>query len=259
MGIFFQPNSSNYCCLCGSTEDLTGEHKIKASAIRAEFGADKMIIGHFGESIENVRNVQGPKSKNLHFEAQICRTCNSERTQAADREFDNFHRLARAKLNKGEDPSEVFELDRYAEGSEAYLNVFRYFAKLLCCHIAGVHGPRSFRLSRFAISEVDANCVWLDVDRDIIHQEFSQVHGEHQYAAHGGLAIYGHKKTGDATGFHSTLTIGPMRYVFFTRLTWVERMELRFSHPKFREWVKSKTADAVEEPLSEQDIQRLGL
>nr|WP_319949498.1 hypothetical protein [uncultured Shimia sp.] len=112
MGIHFKTYLPENCCLCGATEDLSGEHKIKATAIRAEFGADKMVIGRFGESIENVRNVQGAKSKNLHFEAKICRKCNSERTQAADREFDRFHTLARVKLEGGEDPVSVFELDQ---------------------------------------------------------------------------------------------------------------------------------------------------
>lgn len=185
MGIHFRTNRLENCCLCGATEDLSGEHKIKASAIRSEFGADKMVIGRFGNSIENVRNVQGPKSKNLHFGAKICRKCNSERTQAADREFDRLHTFARAKLEGGEDPESVFELDRYVEGSPAYQNVFRYFAKLLCCHIGDVHGPRPVRLSRFALSELDANCIWLSIDRDVVHQEFSEVHGEHQYAGHG--------------------------------------------------------------------------
>jgi len=259
MGILFRPNAPETCCLCGAAEDLSGEHKIKASAIRAEFGTDKMVIGRFGETFENVRSVQGPKSKNLHFEAKICRKCNSERTQAADREFDRFHALVRAKLEGGEDPSSVFELEQYAEGSPAYLNVFRYFAKLLCCHIGDVQGPRPVRLARFAISELDANCVWLSIDRDVVYQEFSQVHGEHQYAAHGGLAVYGHKKTGGATGFHSTLTIGPVRYVYFMRFGWAEQLELRVLHPKFHEWVKTKTVDAVAQPLSEEEKRRLGL
>jgi hypothetical protein len=259
MGILFVTNVPEACCLCGATENLSGEHKIKASAIRAEFGTDKIVIGRFGESVENVRNVQGPKSKNLHFQAKICRKCNSERTQAADREFDKFHMLVRAKLEAGEDPASVFELNHYAEGSSPYLNVFRYFAKLLCCHIGDAKGPRPVRLARFAISELDANCVWLSIDRDVVHQEFSQVHGELQYVAHGGLVVYGHKKTGGATGFHSTLTIGPVRYVYFMRSRWAEQLELRLLHPKFHKWVKTRTVDSIEQPLTEEERRRLGL
>jgi hypothetical protein len=73
------------------------------------------------------------------------------------------------------------------------------------------------------------------------------------------LVVYGHKKTGSATGFHSTLTIGPVRYVYLMRLGWAEKLELRLLHPKFHEWVKTKTVDAVEQPLSEEERRRLGL
>lgn len=218
-----------------------------------------MVIGRFGENVENVRNVQGPKSKNLHFQSKICHKCNSERTQAADREFDRFHLLVRATLEAGKEPVSIFELNNYAEGSPGYLNVFRYFAKLLCCHIGDVQGPRPIRLARFAISEFDANCVALSIDRDVVHQQFSQVHGAHQYAAHGGLVVYGHKKTGGATCFHSTLTIGPVRYVYSMRLGLAERFELHFLHPRFHQWVKSKIAEAIDRPMSEVERHRLGL
>ena len=73
------------------------------------------------------------------------------------------------------------------------------------------------------------------------------------------MVVYGHKKTGGATGFHSTLTIGPVRYVYFMRLGWAEQLELRLLHPKFHEWVKTKTVDAVEQSLSEDERRRLGL
>lgn len=259
MGILFKTNMLDTCCLCGKVEDLSGEHKIKASAIRAEFGTNKMVIGHFGKTVENVRNVQGPKAKSLHFKAKICRKCNSERTQTADREFDRFHTLVRAKMDANEDPTTVFETDDYVKGSPAYFNVFRYFAKLLCCHIGDVQGPRPARLALFAISKLDANCIWLSVGRDVVYREFSQVHGEHQYAAHGGLVAYSHKRTGSVTGLHSTLTIGPVRYVYFMRFGWAERLELRLLHPKFHEWVKTKTAYAIEQPLSQEDKHMLGL
>lgn len=91
MARFFEANTPETCCLCGATEGLSGEHKIKASEIRTEFGANKMVMGRFGEGRANLRKVQGAKSKNLRFAAKICRKCNSERTQAANRECDRFH------------------------------------------------------------------------------------------------------------------------------------------------------------------------
>lgn len=257
--MFLRAFNCETCFLCGASGDLTGEHKIKASAIRSEFGSEKMVIGRFGEPDGGFRSVQGPKSKNLHFDAKVCKTCNSERTQAADREFDKFNRSARALLDNGQDPAKAFEDKRYEVGSPAYLNVFRYFAKLLCCHIAEVNGPIPLHLARFAIGQADQICVWLSVDRDVTFAEAVQVMGKHQYAAHGGLVVYGDKDTGEANAFHSTLTVGPLRYVFFSRLKWLERLELRWAHREFRDWVKEQTSAAQRQPLTDAEKRRLGL
>lgn len=257
--MFLRPFNSEICFLCGASGDLTGEHKIKASAIRSEFGSEKMVIGRFGEPDGGFRNVQGPKSKNLHFGAKVCRTCNSERTQAADREFDRFNRSARKLLESGRDPVEVFEEARYKPESPEYLNVFRYFAKLLCCHVAEVNGPIPLHMARFAIGQASRNCVWLAVDRDVTYAEAVQAMGEHQYAAHGGLVVYGDKNTGEANAFHSTLTVGPLRYVFHSRLNWLERLELRWAHREFRNWVREQTSAARTQPLTDAEKRRLGL
>ena len=91
------------------------------------------------------------------------------------------------------------------------------------------------------------------------YAEFVQEIGEHQNAAHGGLVVYGHKRTGEVAAFHSTLTIGPLRFVFYTRLNRFQRFELRWAHAVFRDWVKEQTAAATEQPLSDADKLRLGL
>lgn len=257
--MFLRAYKPETCFLCGASGDLTGEHKIKASAIRSEFGSEKMVIGRFGLPDGGFRNVQGPKSKHLHFDAKVCRTCNSERTQAADREFDLFNRSARLLLNTGQDSADAFEDKRYEVGSPAYLNVFRYFAKLLCCHIAELNGPIPLHMMRFAIGQANQNCVWLAVDRDVTYAEAVQAMGEHQYAAHGGLVVYGDKDTGEANAFHSTLTVGPLRYVFFSRLNWLERLELRLGHREFRDWVRKQTSAARTQPLTDAEKRRLGL
>jgi len=77
--------------LCGSIGELTGEHKVKASAIRSQFKTEKMVIGVSGDAERKFRPAQGPKSKEFHFESRICKQCNNRRTQPADREFDQFH------------------------------------------------------------------------------------------------------------------------------------------------------------------------
>jgi len=232
VSILFASYKSNACSLCGATKDLSGEHKIKASALRAEFGTDHMIIGRFGDATGNLKHVQSAKSAALHFTARICEPCNNARTQAADREFDRFHQAVSARIANNEDPKLFFDDERYSLGSDAYLNVFRYFAKLLCCHIADVGAPRPLRMSQFALGEASSNCIWLKIDEDWDYKQASAQLGAHQYAAHGGLVVYGHKKTGGAKGFHSTLTVGRVRYIFFSRLTSLEQLVLRICHRK---------------------------
>lgn len=257
MGIAFAPFASDACCLCGATGDLTGEHKIKASALRSEFGKASMVIGRFDGADMVSRPAQGVKSKALHFAAPVCGPCNSSRTQDADREFDRFHRAARDLLEQGVDPSLAFADPRYEVGSGPYLDVFRYFAKLLACHLAELRAPRPLHMTAFAIGAARQNCVWLAVNEDWTYQQLAASLGPHQYAAHGGLVVYGDKKSGDATAFHSTLTVGPLRYVFHSRLNWLQRWELRTFYPEFNDWCRAQVKVASENPMS--DTERLSL
>lgn len=259
MGIFFDTNNAARCCLCGSSENLTGEHKIKASALRAEFGNERMVIGRFAEPNDRAKSAQSVKSKALQFAARMCANCNNSLTQAPDREFDRFHAAAKALIAKGEDPKLVFDCKKYENGSAAYLDVFRYFAKLLCCQLAELGAPRPIHMSSFAMGQNHTNCVWLDINKDWIYQKSSSEFGSHQYAAHGGLVIYGDKKSGAPNAFHSTLSVGSLRYVFFSRLNWFERTELRLNHREFYDWCRAKVEEAKHEPLSEEDLLKLGL
>lgn len=68
-------------------------------------------------------------------------------------EFDRFHTLVSSLLSEGRNPSEVFNMAQYNLGSEAYLNVFRYFSKILCCQIAEAGGPRPLEACEFAIGK----------------------------------------------------------------------------------------------------------
>ncbi len=257
--IFFRPFEAEACCLCGSAKNLTGEHKIKASAIKAEFGSSKMVIGNFDVPDASIKAAQSPKSKAFHFEVRLCADCNGARTQAADREFDHFHTLASQLLANGEDPALAFEDERYKQHSVPFLNLFRYFAKLLCCHMAEVRAPRPVHMSRFAIGKVHTNCIWLLVDEDWSYKQAAQTLGKHQYAAHGGLVIYSKVKTGEANAFHSTLTVGPLRYVYHSRLNWFERMAIRLAHRPFREWCRNRARDADSANLSDTDKLKLGI
>ena len=86
-------------------------------------------------------------------------------------------------------------------------------------------GPRFLALSRFALGKIDRNIVSLAIDKDWTYQDISQHMSSLQYAAHGGLLVYGHKKTGAPKGFHSTLSVGPLPVCFLCQveLVWTCR------------------------------------
>ena len=83
--------------------------------------------------------------------------------------------------------------------------------------------------------------------------------GQHQYAAHGGLVIYADKSDGGVTGFHSTLTFGPVRYVFFSRLNAFEKLELKIFHRDFYMWCRERAFAHIETPMTEQELLNAGL
>lgn len=224
MGMLFESYQVNRCCLCGSSENLTGEHKIKASALRKIFGKDAMFIGSFdGTSIP--RRAQGPGSDAFHFSARMCALCNNARTQAPDLEFDRFHDWVSKFLSEGKDPGLVFSLPRYDIGSEPYLNVFRYFAKILCCHVAESYGPRPLAVSEFAIGRLDHNFIFLNIDADPL--------GEHKFAGHGGLMS-------NPTSLRTSLSLGATRYSFGVRFGAMPGITLRILHHDF--WKKCDVA-----------------
>lgn len=257
--MFLQRYPINSCCLCGCTENLTGEHKIKASALRKEFGKEALVVGVLGPSDRKMKSAQSANSKHLKFNVSICEACNTSRTQQADQEFDRFHELAMLKVKDNEDPLTIFQMERYSVDSEPYLNVFRYFAKLLCCHIAEVNGPIPTTLASFAIAGNSLNRIWLEVKRDPTYKFATAQIGEYQYAAHGGLIVYGDKNTNEANAFHSTVTIGPLQYVFHIRLESFEKAEIRHRYPDFLEWCSSKIEEAKENPIAEGALVQLGL
>lgn len=251
--------SPSHCCLCGTSEArLTGEHKIKASALRKEFGNDSLVVGVIGAA-ERMKPAQSTNSKRLKFSAGLCESCNSSRTQKGDREFDHFHSLVLARLANHEDPNSVFDMPRYHESRPEHLDLFRYFSKLLCCHIASVAGPIPVALARFAVGETFVNRIWLEVKPDPVYDAALREIGEYGYAAHGGLVVYADKVSHTPNAFHSTLTVGAAQYVFHTRLTDAEKAELLAEHGPFIQWCRSRVDEAVANPIPVQTLQNLGL
>jgi hypothetical protein len=259
MVFLFQRYRVPCCCLCGKKGLLTGEHKIKAAMLKQEFGKAQLSVHRTDGSEEKWRIAQSIKSKHLKFNSRICQTCNSDRTQLPDREFDKFSKLALQKLRLQQDPKSLLDNEIYQVGSSSYLNLFRYFAKLLCCHLAEIDAPIPRRLSRFAISKSQHNYVWLDVQRDWAYEQAEAQFGKFQYAAHGGLLVYGDSSTNAPTGFHSTVTFGPLQYIFSMHLAPVEILELKHIYHEFYDWCCSHVEIAKQVPLSSEQKRRIGL
>lgn len=257
MEIFSKSNQIESCCLCGSSDSLTGEHKIKASALKKIFGNNAMVIGNIDDG-SILRTAQGPKSKAFHFSARMCSLCNGSRTQPADQEFDRFHTLVSSLLSNGRDPSEVFNMPQYNLGSEANLNVFRYFSKILCCQVAEAGGPRPLEACEFAIGKTNRNIIFLQIDVDPIYRAYQDTYGEHGFARHGGLIVPFDSETHNPTCFRSLLSLGSVRYLFWVRFNAHVGAELRTSHHEF--WLKCETAyqEAIKNPLSDEQRYHLG-
>lgn len=243
MDPFFVAHKADACCLCGSTTDLTGEHKFKRSILKKEFSGKPMAIGTFGSS--DLRYAQGPKSPLFHFDSKLCALCNGTRTQPADREFDAFHRLAEELARAGQEPSVALSDPQYEIGSEKYLNLFRYFAKILCCHLAEAGGPRPTLLSKFAIGVSDKNYVSLRIQKDQLFDRLYSESPDLQFASHGGLSVRVAKRTGFPSSFQSALTFGPVNYEFFISLLLPAQVVLALCHREFSKRCRQLVIEAM--------------
>lgn len=216
-----------------------------------------MVIGRSGESY---RHAQGSNSKAFHFAARVCEDCNNARTQPADIAFDEFNAQALSLLKRGLDPAGVFDDPRFSPSSgHLYLNVFRYFAKLMCCHLAEMGAPFHEAIADFAIGISDANFVLLRVDADVAYRRLQEGLPSASYAAHGGLIITGDEHSHVPTSFYSTLTIGPVRYCYQIRFNELGQLLLSIEHPSFYDWCKRKVREAIDNPISDEDREILGL
>lgn len=197
------------------------------------------MIGRFDKA-SLPKRAQGPKSRALHFAARLCADCNGARTQQPDREFDRFKALVSVAMAQGRSPESIFHSPKYEIGSDAYLNIFRYFAKLLCCQVAESGGPRPLPLSEFAVGNEDRNPVFLHIDQDPMYGAYRELSGDDRFAGHGGLLVPMDAESMLPTGFQSTLSLGSIRYSFSVRYERAVGLELLTFHHEF--WCKCRQA-----------------
>lgn len=209
---------------------------------------------------ETYRHAQSPASKVFHFSARVCKACNNARTQPADRAFDQFNAHASELLRLGLDPAGVFNDPRFrSKDGPLYLNVFRYFAKLMCCHLAEMDAPFYKEIADFAIGVSNENFILLRVDVDVAYPQIQERLTSASYAAHGGLIITGDELSHAPTSFYSTLTIGPVRYCYQIRFNECGQLLLRIEHPAFYNWCMRNVRDAIDNPISDEARAILGL
>lgn len=252
----FAPCITKNCCLCGSDQGLTGEHKIKASALRSEFGRKRLVIGRDGERF---RQAQSAGSRELHFSARVCSECNNARTQPADLAFDAFHACVMSLIHRNEDPATAFQDPRFASDGRFSKDLFRYFAKLLCCHLAEIGAPFQAEIADFAIGVNHSNCISLGVDLDPVHARDQAEYPGLPRASHGGLVVIGERESLLPSGFHSTISIGAARYKYQARFTEAGQFQLMLDNPEFVGWCRSRIEAQLLDPLSAEAKLDLGL
>lgn len=227
MEIEFAKFKKGQCALCGALAPLTGEHKIKASLIRSEFQDRPTVI--FG--IKSPKIAQSAKSKHFHFNsALLCRDCNSSRTQPGDRAFDQLHFLLKKLRDEGSALTDNVHRPNVRLSANIEADSFRYFAKLLCCFLVEVGGPRSKSLSSFAIGRSQRNPVSVRIIKDPEYEANLAAHGSDGFARHGGLLFRFDDKKRWIEAIESSLSIGGVQYDFWVQPTVISKLEFQLRY-----------------------------
>jgi len=124
------------CWICGN-EATTGEHKTKASDLRALYGSvsqKKPLFLHTDQ--RRNQKVGSIKSNKFKFDALICSHCNNARTAPHDKawgQLSKFLREKRPAIKKGD----AISLHKIFPGavSKSMLYVHLFFVKLFGCAI----------------------------------------------------------------------------------------------------------------------------
>jgi hypothetical protein len=259
-GLFVRAYEIDQCWICGSKDNPTREHKFKASDIRRQYGDETMFIGRDEDNGFSSRRAQGPNSKHLKFVSAICHHCNSTRTQASDRAYEQFIRTIETERDPEKASQRAYSCLERIAGSNEYINLFRYFGKLLGCHMADIGAPIPTHLSKFAAKKTNANRIWLAAQPDYGYADMvSRIGKDGPYSAHGGLVVITKKPKLLPTRLHSTSTVGAVQFVFHLNLTPFEVAEMRLRYPRFIQWCAENASSAIETPIQEDKLKQLGL
>ncbi|WP_374303295.1 hypothetical protein [Ferrovibrio sp.] len=260
MGVFTYKSSIDSCWLCHSSMKPSREHKFKATDIRRHFGSDSMYVATFSGD-KRARLAQGPNSKNLKYRSVICENCNSSVTQESDFAYDSFIRAIEKNDATGFGAHLVWQQEEFKEGGSLYIPLFRYFAKLLGCHLADIEAPIPRHLIRFVKKETERNCIFLDIRSDPTYATLdARLQNERlKFAAHGGLVVITGGPKALPRRLHSTLSIGKFQFIYEYNYTKFEIWEMQVIQREFIKLCVTASQKAVSNPLAEADLDRLGL
>jgi len=208
------------CWICLKQTTLTGEHKFKASDLRSEFGREKMSKLVRGTGVENLEEIQGVKSKKAKFKNSICVNCNGSLTQGADNAYLTFVDMLPDSPKDTEDLYAVFKTKEFLNGtSDMSIDLYRYFGKLLGCHIVENHLLVPESLRSFVACENDNVCIYLQLKFDEFSQDVKRLLAEKGdvsgYVGHGGLTVPCDKNTHAPLCFLSSYTKGIIKFEFW--------------------------------------------
>lgn len=215
------------CALCGDLGKMTGEHKLKRTLISRTIGTGPAKIGPFKTGVQN-RLAQSASSKSYHFKSQICESCNTRRTQSADREFDRFLMALECEPDKIGFVQDYFENDNPNQ-----IQLFRYLGKILALQIADEVQVAPIALGHFAIGRSLRNPLQVSVDRDPSYVTLkSQNPGEEiQLLSIGGLLVTKNPTSNRLDGFFTSISINDVRLIFGLSFGFWVRSVLRYFHP----------------------------
>lgn len=122
------------CWICNQEEGTTGEHRSKRSDLKAVFGLSGGLYLHNDQ--RRNRQIQNINSKLIRFDAPLCNTCNSARTQPHDLAWEALSHSLRTR-KPGIKPGDVIRCNRVFpyDTSNSMLGVHLFFVKWLGCQI----------------------------------------------------------------------------------------------------------------------------
>ncbi|MDR6640879.1 hypothetical protein J2X57_000073 [Luteibacter sp. 1214] len=236
---------------------MTGEHRIKRSLMKSEFGSEPVVLASFDPE-RRYRPLQSLRSKLLHFESGLCARCNNERTQPADRAFDDFFEAQKERLSRPDEHGIAVNEDLFKAEGPGVIPLAQYFAKLISCHLADQCQIRWRRLADFVLNPDIAFFPAFVVTNDPAASEYRESVGVRSYASNGGFGMVWSTDADSVVFLRSSRTFGETRVIFWFRPNEEEQAALKLEHPTiWREWREIALNPAVE-PAAD-DLARLGL